>query len=484
MLESVDLLDAYVRDSLEDNRFYSKQSWVPPAKTADAEKIHDVVIVGAGQSGLALAFQLKLRGVRRIAVVDSQEKDRAGPWWSFARMPRMRNPKMIPGPDCGNPLLRFKSWFCAAYSEVEYNSFDFVPLKYWQEYLSWFRAVLEIETINNTTVTNIEWDEAQRCLLLETNGPGNAPLRVAARKVCLATGMTAAGSWEPPEALVDGLPRRSWFGTWEQIPWQELAGKDIAVIGAGASGFDNASYALESDCRSVTVIARSPFQKKSLFVELFHGRDDSDLLLSGEAGANPASIMDAMLDCHVLLPDMDRIRLISRLFKNGRAPVDPDYLSRVDKFEQMTILEGWPIRRIDYIPRTNKVLIAGVGEREREFDRVIFATGPKVGLKYRPELRGLMDGILTWGDWVDNAELSCLELSAYPKLTPNYQFQSKQGAESGGLANVYCLAELVHNTIGMHSLQYVAPKVAAHIASSLFSEHIEDTIAFIDSLVD
>jgi len=206
MLESVDLLDAYVRDSLEDNRFYSKQSWVPPAKTADAEKIHDVVIVGAGQSGLALAFQLKLRGVRRIAVVDSQEKDRAGPWWSFARMPRMRNPKMIPGPDCGNPLLRFKSWFCAAYSEVEYNSFDFVPLKYWQEYLSWFRAVLEIETINNTTVTNIEWDEAQRCLLLETNGPGNAPLRVAARKVCLATGMTAAGSWEPPEAPVDGLP--------------------------------------------------------------------------------------------------------------------------------------------------------------------------------------------------------------------------------------------------------------------------------------
>ncbi|MGH3622921.1 MAG: hypothetical protein ACRDQ5_14160, partial [Sciscionella sp.] len=79
MFESAEVLDAHVRDSLHDNRFYSKQSWVAPAVARDGVKIHDVVIVGAGQNGLALAFNLKLRGVRRIVVVDAQDRDKPGP---------------------------------------------------------------------------------------------------------------------------------------------------------------------------------------------------------------------------------------------------------------------------------------------------------------------------------------------------------------------------------------------------------------------
>lgn len=477
MFESVEALDAHVRDSLTDNRFYSRQSWVRPATTASGDKIHDVVVIGAGQNGLALAYQLKLRGVRRIVAVDRQPADQPGPWSSFARMHQLRTPKSIPGPDCGNPLLSFRAWFCSAHSAAEYASFDFIPLWYWREYLAWFRRILDIETVNDVAVDDIEWDPEDACFRLHTD----TPVTFTARTVCLATGITATGEWSVPPELTSLLPSGVFFDAWEAIPWPELAGADVAIAGAGATAFDNAIQALAAGCRSATVIGRRPFPKKDVYVELWRGRDDSSVF-PDEASSPPADQLDALLAYHVDLADADRLRLISALFRYGRSPANAEYLARLPDLDRMTILEECPIERIDLDPATGRVRISGKGERW-EFDRVIFATGPRGGIDSRPELRRVAAKTLTWGDVAGDLAAD-LDHHTYPKLTTHYQLQPKPGVVADELSRIYCLAEIVHATVGLQSVQHVVPKVAAHIAASLFSEQVSDTISFVESLLD
>ena len=140
MFNSLEELEVRLRSHLDAYRFFDKQSWVLPRRTTAGEKIHDVAIVGAGQSGLALAYNLRLRGVRRLVVLDANDPDAPGPWWSFARMTQLRTPKAVPGPECGNPLLGFRAWFSSIRSAEEYDTFEFIPLAEWRAYLRWYLA--------------------------------------------------------------------------------------------------------------------------------------------------------------------------------------------------------------------------------------------------------------------------------------------------------------------------------------------------------
>ena len=65
-----------------------------------------------------------------------------------------------------------------------------------------------------------------------------------ARKIVLATGQEGIGGWWMPEPIA-ALPARFRAHTNEMIDFQALRGKVVAVLGAGASAFDNAAVALE-----------------------------------------------------------------------------------------------------------------------------------------------------------------------------------------------------------------------------------------------
>lgn len=481
MFDSIGELEAALRDHLADLRFYSRQSWVVPGVTAAGNKIFDAVIVGAGQNGLALAYNLKLRGVRRLLVVDAQDTDQPGPWHSFARMRTLRTPKSISGPECSNPLLSFKTWFCSAYSRAEYDGFNFIPLAYWQEYLSWYRRVLEIETLSNRLVTDIQWDPQNDCLRLTVDGPQRGvAAAVHTRKVGLATGMAGAGEWAPPPELAARLPRSSYYTGWEPIPWPEVMGRDVAVIGAGATGFDNAACALEAGCRSVTVYGRRPFPERDVYFELWRGRDDSGAHPC-ETGHPPADLLDALLAYNASLPDAERIRLVSRLLRNGWSPANPEYLARVPRVDEMVVRPDSPVQRLVYLQGQDQVRVE-TGADSLVFDRLIFATGVRPGLEHRPELRRLWPSIRVWGDVAGPGVQLPAGLGELPKLSPHYQLQPRQGASGSEFGHIYSLADLLHIVVGLQSTRYVVSAIAEHMSASLYASQVCQHIEMIEQV--
>ena len=74
----------------------------------DGRPALDVLIVGAGQSGLAIAFALMRAQVDNILVIDKAEHGREGPWLSYARMRTLRSPKDYTGPDLDVPSLTYR----------------------------------------------------------------------------------------------------------------------------------------------------------------------------------------------------------------------------------------------------------------------------------------------------------------------------------------------------------------------------------------
>jgi hypothetical protein len=474
MFSSLPELDSAVTDYLGDWRYYSPQSWVAPKTTSAGRKVHDVLIVGGGQNGLALAHNLKLRGIRRILVVDAQQPEKAGPWSRFARMGSLRSPKSVPGPECFNPLLTFKSWYCAKYSRAEYDRFDTIPLDMWCEYLEWYRTVLGITVQSETLVTDISWDAEENCLRAVTHHRGAEAVQYA-RKICLATGMDGAGSWEPPAELVRELPRETYFGAWGAISEEDLRGKDVAIIGAGASAFDNASFAVESQSRSVTVFARRPFPERDIYFDLWSGRDDSPTF-PDEADSLPADLLDALVGHYDALPDSDRMNILGNLFRKGRTPSHSKYLTEVSELKRMRVLEGHPVDAIEFIASDGRALIRSKGKCY-SVERIIFATGVQAGLEHRPELSSLCSSILTWGDSTDIP--SRYGLNRYPKLSGNYQLQAI-GPDRTELKHIYSLSDALHVTVGLQSVSYMARAVSQHIGASLFADQAAELVEFIE----
>ncbi|NLU63561.1 NAD(P)/FAD-dependent oxidoreductase [Rhodococcus sp. HNM0563] len=477
MFHTIHELEMAIRDWLDEYRFYSKQSWVPPGVTDAGEKIHDVVVVGAGQSGLALTYSLKLRGVRRIVAVDAQKADQSGPWSTFARMTHLRTPKNVPGPECFNPLLSFRAWFCAAYTKEQYDQITFIATEHWREYLAWFRRMIDVDTRNETRVTSIRWNASESCLEVATERIGDAASKVLyTRRVCLATGITSAGRWSAPAELVRGLPESAYTGAWEDIPFGDLVGQDVAVIGAGASGFDNATAAIDAGCESVAIFSRSPFPRGDTFFDLWRGRNDT-ATFPNETGSPAADLLDPLVAYNANVSDDERLRILSSVFRAGRSPANSEYLSRVRQLDKMSVYEEEPVDRIEYLSESNRVAVHSKGNIH-EFDKLIFATGVEPGLKHRPEFDAIRDHILTWADVVGDDRKLVLGLEAYPKLTSSFRLQPNS-PENAFVSNIYSLADIVHTTVGLQSIPHVVTVVADDIGRSLFQAHGIESVALI-----
>jgi cation diffusion facilitator CzcD-associated flavoprotein CzcO len=386
---------------------YPSKPWLPP-QSLDGEPVLDVLIIGAGQGGLATAFGLMREKIGNILVVDQAPPGREGVWTTFARMVTLRTPKHVCGPDLGIGSLTPRAWYEARFGAEAWAALSKLPRDVWQDYLDWYRGVLDLPVRNDTGIVDIA---PQGRFLAATTDRGAVLL---ARKIVLATGIAGSGAWLIPDFIAANIPRSRYAHTSEEIDFAALAGKRIGVLGAGASAFDNAATALEAGAGRVQLCVRRRLLPR----------------------VNPYRWMEqpGFLGQFAELPDLMRWRFMRHIFTMNQPP-PPDTVARCAAFPQFSAHPGTPW--LDARMAGDEIRIRTPGG-ELAFDFVIIGAGFVMDAARRPELRRFAPDIARWGDrFTPPADEADAVLATYPYLARNFAFTSRTGASVPGLDQIY-----------------------------------------------
>jgi cation diffusion facilitator CzcD-associated flavoprotein CzcO len=434
---------------------YPKRSWLRPRTTPSGEPILDVAIVGAGQGGLAAAFGLMRERVSNLLLLDQNPLDRAGPWLSFARMHTLRTPKHVSGPDLGVPSLTPRAYYEAMHGEGSWERLGLIPKETWAAYLSFYRRVLELPVQPDTQVGPLHWEPDLRAFALPCTRAGTTETRYA-RRVVLATGIEGSGAWDIPALIRDNLPPHLYAHTREPIDFHALAGKRVAVLGAGASAFDNASVALERGARQVHLVFR-----RAQLVQV-----------------NPYRWAEfvGFLRHHADLRDADKYRFIAQLLRMGQLPPADTY-ARAMAHPNFTLHPGSEWQRVEALGE-HVVLHDVLGRFE--VDYVIVGTGFVTDLRLRPELRELEPAIARWSDrYQASASERSADLDRHPYLGSGFEFQERTPGVAPQLGYVFNytfggLLSLGFGGASISGMKYSIPRLVAGVTGSLYREDVEE----------
>jgi hypothetical protein len=438
---------------------YPIRPWTVPSTRNDAV-VHDVVIVGGGQSGISIAFRLMRERITDVRVLDRNPTGREGPWLTFARMHTLRTPKIVTGPDLGIPSLSVRAWWEARFGERSWRELNKIPRETWQAYLLWVRETVGIAVTNEAEVSDIE--PLQGGLLAVHANVGGLVQTLLARKVVLATGIEGCGNWAVPAAIKQVLPRERYAHTSEPIDFAAVARKAVAVVGAGASAFDNAAMALENGAARVELFARRerlPTVNPNRWMEF-------------------AGFLRHFGD----LDDARKWRFMKTIFDMNQPPPQ-DTFDRCIRHENFFMRLGSPIECIGFT--NGKILLtgpAGAGE----FDFLIAGTGFTIDLAARRELARFHDRIARWSDHYHPppGEEHPL-LGDYPYLSQSFQFTEKVRGSAPFLANIFSYTFAAMPSLacsaGISALKFGVDRIAAGITSGLF---IDDADTHLQSLRD
>lgn len=443
--QDIAALEARVRREIEMTA-HPRAEWMAP-RTRAGKPVLDVLIVGAGQSGLATAFALKRERVTNILLIDRAPAGREGPWVTYARMPTLRSPKNQTGPDLGLPSLTFEAWVDALRGPGSFERTYMIASEDWQAYLHWCRRVLELPVRNDTALTGIapgQLDDGGRCLLA-TLSTGET---IAARKIVLATGQDGTGEWWMPD-FIRALPADRRAHTCDEIDFAALKGRTVAVLGAGASAMDNAAVALEHGAD----------------VRLFCRRAEP-MIIQRYRWLTFAGFLRHLGD----MPDEWRWRFM-RVILTAREGFPGDTYKRVTAFPNFMMEVGRPW--------TGAAMENGRIRLETPrgpflADFAICGTGVRQDLSKRPELASLADKVALWRDRFtppagDEDEL----LGAYAYLAPDYSFVEKVPGSAPFLADIHVFGIGSTMSFGpsgssINAMTIAVPKLVAGLTKGLF----------------
>jgi cation diffusion facilitator CzcD-associated flavoprotein CzcO len=389
---------------------YPSREWIMP-RHRDGARVLDVLIVGAGQSGLATAFGLMREQITNIRIVDRNPTGLEGPWRQFARMSELRTSKEVTGIDFGIPSLTCRAWYEAKYGHQSWGQIDAIPPEIWQDYLDWYRDVLKLPVENEVDVISIE--PAGDLLLAHLRRAGQIE-RVHARKIVLATGLDGSGRWRA-KALLGNLPAKRYAHSADDINFNRLVGKRIGVLGVGASALDNAAAALEAGAARVDLCFRRADIPRI-----------NPLVWANFAG---------MLGHFGELRDLERWRFMRHILEELPAPPPQDSFWRCRRFENFTWHSncGW-----HSIREQGDAIVVEAETCTFTFDFVIFATGIEMDLSARSELAPLVNDIALWrhrftpplGEESDR-------LASYPYLGKAFEFTEREIGTAPHLARLH-----------------------------------------------
>ncbi|QAY66085.1 FAD/NAD(P)-binding protein [Paenibacillus protaetiae] len=433
---------------------YGGAGWVMPHAHSEGH-VYDVVIVGGGQSGLGIAFGLMKERVANILVIDENKAGLEGPWETYARMRTLRTPKHLTSIDLGVPSLTFRAWWEAQHGPEGWEALDKIPRKEWMSYLRWYRDELKLPVRNEVKLTLIEpvQDGVYR---LSIEGAGAPSSRLLARKVVLATGIQGGGEWHVPSFIADHLSPRWYAHTSGMVDFEPLKGKRIAILGGGASAFDNAHFALAEGAEEAHVFVRRKEMPR----------------------INPIRQMETsgMIERYYSLPDEDKYSVMAHFFKNNQPPTN-------DTFNQAS---AWPGFHLHLDAPWLEVRETADGPSVRtpqgwhSFDYLLISTGLLTDPALRPELKLLEKHIARWGDrtGLPHDPAASPVLDAHPYLSPGFAFtgRSEEGSRllHGLFAfNYSALISCGISASALSGIRFAVPKIVSAIADQLFLDDKE-----------
>lgn len=430
---------------------YPRRDWLPSKKTSSGEPVFDVIVVGAGQGGLATAFGLMRERVTNLLVLDENPLDRAGPWRSFARMRTLRTPKHLTGPDLGIPSLTPRAWYEAQHGPDSWEALRYLPKETWADYLSWYRRTLGIPVRAETRVGALRYSERERAFEVPCQSGANERV-LYARRVVLATGIDGSGAWQVPSLVRDALPERYYAHTRDAIDFEALRDKRVAVLGAGASAFDNAAVALEHGAREVRLFFRRP---KLVDVNAYRWAEFSGFL---------KHFSD--------LADAEKWRFMRQILRMGQLP-PADTLARASAHAGFRLQPGtdWNSLRL-----SDGAILIDTTRGTFEADFLIIGTGCVTDLKLRPELKELEPNIARWADrYVPPEGEEHAELGRHPYLGPHFEFSERLPGSAPFLRHLHnfsfgALLSQGFSGASISGMKYSVPRLVAGITRSLFIE--------------
>jgi len=408
--------------------------------------VRDVLIVGAGLSGLCAAAALQFLGVADVEILDRAPAGLEGPWLTSARMNTLRTPKETPGPALGVPSLTPRAWYEARFGAAAWDTVERIPRSTWMEYLVWYRRVLDLPVHNGVAVQSIV-PRADGLVAVQTDAESEPLL---ARRVILATGLDGLGAPFVP-AQAQGVDRRFWAHSSDALDAQQLRGKRIAVVGAGASAMDNAAFALEAGAASVDLLVRRAAMPR---VDKFSGVGSRGMAHGFQALPLPTRAAVFALDQQAQLPAPRASVLRVSRHANARfhfsCPIT--HMAERDETVELTTPRG-----------------------TARFDYVIFATGFTVDATQRPELAAIAPHLLLWRDLQQQPGLN-------PVLGPAFELQARTPGACPGLDHVHAFnfaAVATHGklTSGIPSIGEGASRLAQGLVASLFAEDQDEFLA-------
>ncbi|AJY77482.1 NAD(P)-binding domain-containing protein [Paenibacillus beijingensis] len=430
--------------------------WVRPLSHPEGH-VYDVVIIGGGQGGLGTAFGLLRERVSNILVIDENREGLEGPWETYARMVTLRTPKHLTSIDLGVPSLTFRSWWEAQFGPEGWEAVDKIPRGDWMNYLRWYRKVLNLPVINEVKLNLIEPAE-DGIHRLHIEGAGAPRGLLLARKVILANGIQGGGEWHVPPMISGKLPDHLYAHTSKDIDFEALKGKKIAVLGGGASAFDNANFALNEGVAEAHVFVR----RKEL------------------PRINPIRQMEVsgMIEHFPTLPDADKYKVFAHFFKFNQPPTN-DTFGRAASWPGFNLHLGAPWLDVE---ATDDGAVVTTPQGKFTFDFLIISTGLLTDPALRPELKLVESHIARWSDrYTAPEEVANPLLDSHPYLSPGFAFEGRDEEGAKLLHGLYAFNYSALISCGISAsaisgMKYAIPKLASAVAHQLFLDDREEIL--------
>jgi cation diffusion facilitator CzcD-associated flavoprotein CzcO len=271
-----------------------------------------------------------------------------------------------------------------------------------------------------------------------------------ARKVVLATGIQGGGEWHTPDFIKTALPPSRWAHTSQDIDYAALKGWRIAILGGGASAFDNAQHAL-----SVGVAQAHVHIRRSALPQV-------NLIRYMESVGFSRS--------YARLDDATKYAVVDSFLSRSMPPTN-DTFSRAAAYPGFALHVGSPWLSV---AETGGELEVTTPNGAFRYDFLVLSTGLKTDAALRPELAAVAGDIALWSDrYAPPPGKANPLVDDHPYLGPGFEFQGRTPEGSARLHGLFAfnysaLASLGLSASGLSGMKPSLPRLISGVTGQLF----------------